>query len=407
MPALITGCKLPLMDNNEYHRATRRCPHGEEPTPDWAHLPALLALHRRATGVLDRRYVRSTLQRYFNRSGATPCWLPLPTSAGDVPGVHEPPGMYVAAALAVYAQLPAAMGSRTLLFLGDSLSMESMLQMADVIGGMSGGLQSHPHKDHACIAWPNGFRLCHLGVSRDLAIVPRQPRLTSAAPCYGREWATITSMLLDDVLRWCLQPLGYGPRDVVVVSVGVHHNTPSQTLLPEVEGLGKWLAHTKPDSRPCLLWREALPQNFQTEDGTFGGFLAPHTCELATASASASASVSASAAHHVANWCAPLPTGFVERGSRQKYNDLTTPVLEGLLPIIRMFRAATPFWELHAECLQEFDKHSSKQRMTNYFGASGKAADCTHYPAPSPVHYMAHLLLFTVLEERCGVKWGR
>ena len=256
------------------HPTMRWCNATAAPTIGWGTAPAAYALrcaHKDTptNQTFSAQHLGRAVRSYLSATSKEACLLPLPSWAGyqgmpaasHVDEPHELPPNYVVALDAMYTRLPLALSGCTLLFLGDSVSVEGVFQLADMVGNWS-RVSRGLYKDHVCFVWSSGFRVCSLGVSRDLS-TPRQPVLGNASACLAPNRNAISTMRLDDVLRWCLRPLGFVPAHTwVVLSVGVHHNIPTSTLVPEVKALIEWLQReAAPNELPaCLLWRETLPQ---------------------------------------------------------------------------------------------------------------------------------------------------
>ena len=331
-------------------------------------------------------------------------------------------------AAAMYTSLPHALANRTMLYLGDSLSFEEYLQMASLVAahtrspGAAAPLVAPqpstrpPHECgvrlHAlgcfgtgCRRWRDtGFQLCYVAAGRKGTV-----RLSGE-----HDWAACfdPDLVLGDALA-CAYAFGVlsrrrTRRDVVIANAGAHHERLEglvinvQSLLGEIRGGSRGGA--------CVLWRESFPQHFNTTTGTFGGFFGGD-CFHGPQCRS----------------IAPQSLGT----SRQMFNDVSGPLIErAAVPMVRVFRATLPFWQLHPNCYQ----HASAQRscdpesprcldtvvkagargggprhrplaelryMAPGFVGPGKSADCTHFPF-SPVHEFARVMTLNAVEQECS-----
>ena len=123
------------------------------------------------------------------------------------------------------------------------------------------------------------------------------------------------------------------PRDLVLINAGVHHALRPRWTIPEnVRALAEWLRAGKPNTRPCVVWRESLPQHFVTLDGTFFTF---HRCAQGSTSSPG---------------CGPISAAGLASG--QRYNLAALAALNSThIPVAKVFAPTAPFWWEHPGCL--------------------------------------------------------
>lgn len=202
------------------------------------------------------------------------------------------------------------------------------------------------------------------------------------------------------------------PHDVAVANEGLHHvcmrASPSgasaacsrgggvaTTLNTHVQALLAWLTATRADARPCVVWRETLPQHFPTADGTFEQLTeCPHQQRHEQPSASLPLPPGSAGLHQKAREhqpadhasCKPMPSGV----RSQAFNDEVTPLVAAAgVPLARVFEPLRALWADHGGC-----PSASKG------GQSGGAyfLDCTHQRAGTR---SLHVALCRVLTSRC------
>jgi hypothetical protein len=130
-----------------------------------------------------------------------------------------------------------------------------------------------------------------------------------------------------------------------VSASGVHHNNPGETLAPNLDSFFGWLKGEGP--KPIVLWRETLPQHFDTPDGTF------------------QKGNQKRCVHNRDVLCKPIKVS-----GEQKFNSFSNPRVAAFgIPIVEVFDMVKPYWYLHRGCIdaQEF-------------------VDCTHFPPGSPIN---------------------
>ena len=350
----------------------------------------------------------------------------------------------------MYAQLPAVLANRTLLYLGDSVSYEEYLQLAALVAlhaknsprvatpllaGAAAPTLPRPKCGAAlnqcfntgCQEWTEtGFRLCYLAAGRFGRKLLRHPHGSHPdwSACFDPDLVLGSAIACAFAFGVLSSRSSSTRRDIVVANAGVHH-AHRDGLTLNVESLLKEMGNnTRRGGRPCLLWRETFPQHFNTTTGTFGGFFGGRCSD--------------------GPQCRAI-TADALKGGRQMFNGVTNPLVsQAGIPIIRVFNAALSFWQLHPDCYE----HSSSRRSCNpehsscaetaiagnsetetgrgeddeeggrrlaemlglkymapsFIGGAGagQQADCTHFPH-SPVHELSRVLTMNAVERECGL----
>ena len=196
---------------------------------------------------------------------------------------------------------------------------------------------------------PGSVRLCFLSAGRYGG--KRRLSATDSSSCLGaeRQWIRTTSRSpwlsgffadvdLGDTMR-CLTSTGaVGAGDLIVANAGLHYNDLA-LLRTSVLSLLAWHQETPAAQRPCTIWRETLPQHWNTADGTFDKIW-----------------VDKEAARMLPYCCKPLASmeelqhtgpGRPANRSLQKWNDLANPLVAGRMPILRLFRSFEPLYDQH------------------------------------------------------------
>lgn len=157
--------------------------------------------------------------------------------------------------------------------------------------------------------------------------------------------------------------------------------------MPTVHSLLRTWAAMPAPTKPCLLWRETLPQHFASADGTFPR---ANLSASETRDGIRSARCRAAAAQ-----CAPLRAEAVFGPGGQKFNEAVNGVLErARIPLLRVYRRATACWGLHTDCAADVE-------LPDHFP---RAADCTHWPFPSPVIEYVTRAMLQGAHAHCGLR---
>ena len=320
--------------------------------------------------------------------------------------------------------LPARLSNRTMLFLGDSrtqqLSRDLVVALLSTAPFNSFALsaqnasndqlmrvgfanvptsgwnialtpfanRSTADDDAACYLWSgSSFRVCFLMVNRAPLFV--NPQLTRAG--HGSRypfsatyllacWALLTAATsalpntrVGDATS-CLHATGLvRAQDVVVANSGAHENDEAAISVTAQQFANVYRVLTAAADGgpvtpgPCVLWRQVLPQHFNTATGGYAHLLA------------GSPRGACSARDYP---CSPL-SPRVLRGamaeeksvtnmSEQVFNDIAMPImLRAGVPVIYTWANTAPLWQYHGGCRWS------------------KTVDCTHFAAHSPVHAIA------------------
>ena len=266
----------------------------------------------------------------------------------------------------------------TLYLVGDSVMQGMFLTLRNVLGYSRGaddpsapsGLLCHILRPTATKPWHAPWsrfnRVCLMqtgrqDVGRAYAGAPTGARPISCpgedllTPPLERACCAKTSAVdfkflrLGDALR-CLSLYRHfdGRRhvsDTVVVNAGVHHGRGvrlgGHSLATEVHAIIAW-HKSQGSASPCVLWRETLPQHFQTLDGAFPecssccGRSLREDCWLPNRSDAA-----------YAQCCAPLTS----HAGTQPFNNVSTPIVQSAgIPIVRIYTRLAPMWQSHIGC---------------------------------------------------------
>jgi hypothetical protein len=160
-------------------------------------------------------------------------------------------------------------------------------------------------------------------------------------------------------------------RDIVVANVGLHHPN-EDTLKDNTESFVNWLHSQKNETPYCAVWRQTLPQHFNTETGSWRGGLV-HEAKAMLEQAKMSND----------SCCAPISMKNFEAHSRfvQQHNAVSDPLLQvGRIPILQLWDAMTGLFKYHGDCGE-------------------KTVDCSHWQPPA-VAFITKLMLHQ-LHESC------
>lgn len=258
--------------------------------------------------------------------------------------------------------------------------------------------------DAACYLWSGSdFRVCFLMVNRAPLFEPVQHEPTRAG--HGNRgadfsatyvlacWKLLTAAAsalpntrVGDATS-CLYATGLvRAQDVVVANSGAHENDEAAISVTAQQFANVYRVLTAAADggpvtpRPCVLWRQVLPQHFNTATGGYGHLLA------------GSPRGACSARDYP---CSPL-SPRVLRGamaeeksvtnmSEQVFNDIAMPImLRAGVPVIYTWANTAPLWQYHGGCRWS------------------KTVDCTHFAAHSPVHAIALRATLCSIAQECA-----
>jgi len=177
----------------------------------------------------------------------------------------------------------------------------------------------------------------------------------------------------------CLEALGcIAPDAVVVANIGIHFNEPA-ALQKQVSSFIRWHAGARGNGtligrRPCVLWRQTLPQHFPTHDGTYQrGWLFDEACGLQGFPTSQSG-------------CVPVPPAL--NSSQQRFNDVTDGMVSAAqIPAIASWNLAASLWKEHPGCIvKPLAWTSANLTFRRTTASTVRVMDCSHYKQCSPLN---------------------
>ena len=142
----------------------------------------------------------------------------------------------------------------------------------------------------------------------------------------------------------CVSEMGLiGSNDVVVANAGVHHND-VRTLKANVIHFLSWWQQTA--ARPCVLWRQTLPQHFDTANGTYSP-VASLTSKERLWLVKDWKFEAFREIHHSPNCCKPV------HQPSQKFGATADPLIaQAGIPIIDLYQVGAPLWWAHTGCVR-------------------------------------------------------
>jgi hypothetical protein len=287
-------------------------------------------------------------------------------------------------ATTTYTQLPNALRHRKLVLVGDSLMYYSWKQFTSDLRTNTNrtafGLKKYGNGVMLCgTVSAQNFSVCHVeaGKSNGLTRFSRDKwGAIDKTSCMKAAKSDLENANLGDALA-CLSVKGLiVSQDIVLVNAGVHHSMhPETTLRLNVLEVVSWYKGFKPQtSRPCVIWKQTLPQHFQSADGGYLGAANIHNVPEAEFDALMS---------RPGGCCtAIVPNNSATSNSCQRFNTISDPLVkEAKIPQVNIYKAlaAVPF--LHNGC-----KVIGKERLL----------DCTHWKAGAPEAFINQLLLLAV-----------
>ena len=177
----------------------------------------------------------------------------------------------------------------------------------------------------------------------------------------------------------CLHTLGKVDASTeLLVNTGVHHNHDAPTIAANVHALLDWHRSVPVSQRPCVVWRETLPQHFRSPTGEIplnpaNGSALITMCAHKVAVAPTGSDSGTGAGPFSGVGCSPLS---MDAAGKQQFN----AAAEALLPepsrdqrwgIARVYHEATPYWYEKVGC-------SGNGSAYSWPGTTGTKLDCTH-----------------------------
>jgi hypothetical protein len=162
----------------------------------------------------------------------------------------------------------------------------------------------------------------------------------------------------------------------VLVNAGVHHSKdPEMSLrLNVVEAVRWYKGFESQASRPCVIWKQTLPQHFHSADG---GYVAANIHDVSKVKFDALMS-------RPGGCCAAIPKNSTTPSCCQRFNALADPLVkEAEIPHVDIYKALATVPFLHNGCV--LGRHG-KERML----------DCTHWKKGAPEAFINQLLLLAV-----------
>ena len=177
----------------------------------------------------------------------------------------------------------------------------------------------------------------------------------------------------------CLYTLGQVDASTeLLVNTGVHHNQDAPMIAANVHSLLDWHRSVPVSQRPCVVWRETLPQHFRSPTGEIplnptngSAFITLCAHKVAvTPTGSGTDSGAGPFSGFSGGGCSPLSMG--DAAGKQQFN----AAAEALLPepsrdqrwgIARVYHEAKPYW---------YEKVGCSGNGSGYLGP--QKLDCTH-----------------------------